>query len=376
MADPSAFAPFNLGEILARGQESQLRRLQLQNEQAKLQDSRDEKTALANIFGGGPAAPGAAPPVPGAPPSAGAMPGQPARPDSAKIGALMRVNPAMAFQVQKYFDGLGEDQRKHESDKWKAAGPLLVQMQQMPYAQRHQFMAAAAPALIANGWRPEEIQSFDPTDQNVHALAATAMTVDQVINSNKLDWHPIGENGSFATDQFGNPVGSGNPFAPQTQQAPQTGGTAPGITAKNNPGALRVPGSTQFQTFATPQDGIKAQEAQITRYMAGGRNTVASIIERYAPRQSKGGDNTDAQVNNYIKYVAGRIGVSPTAPLSANQVTSLAGAMREFETGHRPTAPRAHASPDDVRAKAQAAIAAGADPEKVRQRAAALGVTL
>jgi hypothetical protein len=88
-----------------------------------------------------------------------------------------------------------------------------------------------------------------------------------------------------------------------------------------------------FQEFSSPQEGIQAQEALLTRYFQGGRNTVRSVIERYAPRQRRGGDNTDAQVNNYIAYVAKRLGVDPDRPLS--NVSQLGRAMREFETGNR-----------------------------------------
>jgi hypothetical protein len=101
----------------------------------------------------------------------------------------------------------------------------------------------------------------------------------------------------------------------------------------NNPGALRLPGSSQFRSFETPQQGIAAQEQLLGRYLSGGRNTVRSVIEKYAPRKSRGGDNADEQVNNYIAYVSHRIGANPDQPL--NDVSSLGRAMREFETGHR-----------------------------------------
>jgi hypothetical protein len=69
--------------------------------------------------------------------------------------------------------------------------------------------------------------------------------------------------------------------------------------------------------------------------MGRGLNNVRSIIERYAPRQSVGGDNTDEQVNNYIGYVARRLNVSPQDTLSPVMLPRLAQAMREFETGKR-----------------------------------------
>ena len=90
-----------------------------------------------------------------------------------------------------------------------------------------------------------------------------------------------------------------------------------------------------FQRFATPQQGIQAQEQLLQRYHGRGLNTVSSIVETYAPRKSRGGDNTDAQVNNYISYVSRRLGIDPTAPISPNMIPVLGQAMREFETGKR-----------------------------------------
>jgi hypothetical protein len=89
----------------------------------------------------------------------------------------------------------------------------------------------------------------------------------------------------------------------------------------------------QFQRFGSPQEGVHAQEALLSSYFQKGRNTIRSVIERYAPRQSVGGDNTDAQVNNYIAYVANRLGVPPDQPLA--DVSQLGRAMREFETGKK-----------------------------------------
>jgi hypothetical protein len=128
----------------------------------------------------------------------------------------------------------------------------------------------------------------------------------------------------------------------------------------------------EFESFNSPQEGVKAQEALLGRYMGRGLNNVSAIVERYAPRKSKGGDNTDEQVNNYTAYVAQRLGVNPGDALSPAMVPKLAEAMREFETGHRA---KSH-PPDAIRAAAQRAIAAGADPAAVKARAAAQGVNL
>lgn len=91
----------------------------------------------------------------------------------------------------------------------------------------------------------------------------------------------------------------------------------------------------QFQSFASPEQGVQAQHALLGRYMQHGLRTVSSIVERYAPRQSRGGDNTDEQVNNYIAYVSRRLGVNPNDTLADAMVPQLGQAMREFETGKR-----------------------------------------
>lgn len=107
------------------------------------------------------------------------------------------------------------------------------------------------------------------------------------------------------------------------------------IEHNNNPGALRKPGSKEFQRFASPDAGVNAQVGLLGRYHQRGLKTVASVIETYAPRSSRGGDNTDEQVNNYIGYVARRLGVNPRDTLSPTVIPRLAQAMREFETGKR-----------------------------------------
>jgi hypothetical protein len=133
-------------------------------------------------------------------------------------------------------------------------------------------------------------------------------------------------------------VGAGQPAPAGVTFTPIDGGPTPpasGNFLENNPGALRVPGSMQFQRFSSPQQGIAAQEALLGRYMGRGLNNVQSIVERYAPRESAGGDNTDAQVNNYIGYVSKRLGVQPGQQITPAMLSLLGQAMREFETGKR-----------------------------------------
>lgn len=91
----------------------------------------------------------------------------------------------------------------------------------------------------------------------------------------------------------------------------------------------------RFQSFGSPEEGVKAQEALLGRYFGRGLKSITGVVETYAPRRSRGGDNTDEQVNNYIGYVAKRLGVNPRDTLSPALLPRLGQAMREFETGKR-----------------------------------------
>lgn len=90
-----------------------------------------------------------------------------------------------------------------------------------------------------------------------------------------------------------------------------------------------------FQSFATPEAGIAAQEAQLGRYFGRGIRSVASVVNTYAPPSTVGGDNTPQQVANYVSYVSRRLGVNPNDTLSDAMLPRLGQAMREFETGKR-----------------------------------------
>lgn len=331
----------------------------------EMEERRAEREAYGQIFSGGDSV-------------GGAM----SRPSQQSLGALARVNPEAAMKVQQYFNTLDERGRKREEAKWKAAAPILVRMKQMPYEQRRQFLQSAAPVLMGNGWSSEELSSFDPTDQNVEAISSAAMTVNEVVDSQKIDWHPIGENGSFATDQLGNPTGSGNPFAPQGQQ-PQSGQPTSG-TLNDVFGAL-------IQQESGGQAGIRGQQTAYgvplgrTQLLPKTGQEMAAklglpwrpeLLEGSTPEASayqdklgrayfdEGLQKSGGNIERALMYYHGGPDQGKWGPKTRTYAKAVLARARKSN------------NPDDVRAKAQAAIQAGADPEAVRQRAAALGVTL
>lgn len=104
-----------------------------------------------------------------------------------------------------------------------------------------------------------------------------------------------------------------------------------GAFARSQPGY--VEGGGRFARFATPEDGIRAQETLLGRnYISKGFNTIDKVIDRYTPAHP---ENPEAARENYKNYIARRMGITRGSLISATQVASLAQAIREFETGNR-----------------------------------------
>lgn len=205
MADPNNWLGINLGDILAQTEQiknaqqtRQYNALKIQQAQQDRADEQAKRDAYRQLF---------------APTSDGSSAPGGYNPEG--LSALGAVDPEAAFKVREHLSKLSADQRELEGKKYSAIAPLVLKAQKMPYEARKGFIQSAAGYLQAQGWSPEEIASFDPTDQNIQALGAAVMTVPQVLDSMKTDWKQIGGNrgGLAAFDYMGNPVGSGNPYA-------------------------------------------------------------------------------------------------------------------------------------------------------------------
>lgn len=257
------------------------------------------------------------------------------------------------FDLAKKIRELAPEQGKVMETRLKTAAPFAYEGLKLPDDEsRKAYIQQNRETLIAGGWQPEVLDTYQGDTATLANIVTGASTLDDLRAQDKISWVTPTEAGSFAINSRGMPVGSQNPAraAVMGGETGTTGGGS-GIKAKNNPGALRKPGSMEFQSFATEADGIAAQEALLGRYNRRGLDTVSKVVETYAPRTSRGGDNTDEQVNNYIDYVSGRLGIAPGAKVSPAMVPQLAAAMREFETGDRKpvqsTAPRKVASKSD-----------------------------
>jgi hypothetical protein len=104
-----------------------------------------------------------------------------------------------------------------------------------------------------------------------------------------------------------------------------------GTFARSQPGYQGSDG--RFAIFDTPENGDRAQENLLANRYLGQPKSVAEIINRYAPPRSRGGDNSEESVRNYVRHVEQRLGLQPGQKIDRNMAPQLAAAMREFENG-------------------------------------------
>lgn len=90
------------------------------------------------------------------------------------------------------------------------------------------------------------------------------------------------------------------------------------------------PGEGGFAQFESVEAGDAAQRKLVENKFSGGARTVARLIDSYL-----GGDpaNKPAEIRNYKKYVAGKLGLSPSDAITADMIPLVSQAMIEFETG-------------------------------------------
>jgi hypothetical protein len=290
------------------------------------------------------------------------------RPNQQSLGALARINPEAAMKVQKYFDSLDESGRKREESKWKAAGPVLMRLKTIPPEQRAAFAQAALPQLQAAGWTPEELANVDLSDQSIDALATTAMTVDQVLDSQKLRWNPIGENGSFATDHLGNPVGEGNPFAPQARKGPPQQTESLG-------GIIESHATNYGGIGSLPRGG--SVDLNAASALGAGFGRVTSTTRTPEHNKRVGGVRNSHHLKGRAIDIARQPGVSHA---QIEQAYKSAGykIVESIDEGDHSHFAFSGSPPPGAKgrilAEANAAIAKGADPAAVKERLRKMGI--
>ncbi len=141
-------------------------------------------------------------------------------------------------------------------------------------------------------------------------------------------------------------------------------GNAPRGIRNNNPLNIEAGGFTQsqpgfagsdgrFAKFEKPEQGVAAANALLDSYEHRGINTVAGIVNRWAPP----GENDSGA---YVRAVAGKLGLDPNAPVPRELRPQLIAAMGQHENG-RPIQMAQNGVPP-VAQEAATALRGGAKP--------------
>jgi len=93
-----------------------------------------------------------------------------------------------------------------------------------------------------------------------------------------------------------------------------------------------------YDTYETPEKGMRALARVLDTYSSKhGINTIDQLINRYAPAS----DNTGGSHENYKRFLAQRLGVSPNDPIDVKgRRADIMDAIIRFENKNRPLATR------------------------------------
>jgi len=298
------------------------------------------------------------------------------QPDPAAYRRLMVKYPEFGTQLKAQADALDANQRRTDftqaAEIYSAARNGKFDLAAQQLEKRINADRAAGQDVADDEQMLQWLRSEDPMDRNVAV--------------NMIGMHVA----SFNPQQFGNDIGQlaeermgkttavapgtvltrQNPLTGQTEETYRSpfkpeyikgedgsiimlsggggdtppGGGAPSSTPRgirnNNPGNLKFgPFAKSMGATGADADGFAifpsarfGEQAQVNLlkgngYIGGGRNTIASIVSKYAP-SSDGND-----VGSYVRFVAQKTGIAPNQPVTAAQADIIAAAMREFENG-------------------------------------------
>jgi hypothetical protein len=172
-----------------------------------------------------------------------------------------------------------------------------------------------------------------------------------------------GRQGSQAPGTPGFNPNAPDPRAPRNQRNANPGNIEDGPFARSLPGYAGSDG--RFARFSDPNAGQSAQLALLDSYGKRGLNTVAGIINRWAPP-------SENDTQGYARFVAQKLGVDPNQPLDMNnpQVKqALAAAITTFEGGPGSGGRTAQGGPELVRPAQPKKSTANAPPSGFRWKA-------
>lgn len=277
------------------------------------------------------------------------------------IGQSEQVASQLSQMASTAFDSIPDGPVKERfRNQFSAAGqPIANRARQYEIGQRQQFEAGQQQGLLANLQQQAE-NSFDSNEGFVNAnllareqIMAYGQAHGQSPEEIEANWVSFRENSAKAALNAQLTAGRYDQFLARNGEPSDVGGvsrfTAHGNSSaarglrNNNPGNIEASdknpweGQTgsdgRFAKFETPEHGIRALGKNLLAYQAKGFDTVAEIVNRWAPASD--GNNTDA----YIKALCGALGVGANDQVDMSNPRTLAAlcaGIVKHENGSQP----------------------------------------
>ncbi|HGE8494727.1 TPA: hypothetical protein ACGD7R_003003 [Serratia marcescens] len=277
------------------------------------------------------------------------------------IGQSEQVISQLGGLADQAFSSIPDGPVKEQfRNQFQAAGqPIANRARQYEIGQRQQFEAGQQQGLLANLQQQAE-NSFDSNEGFVNAnllareqIMAYGQAHGQSSEEIEANWVSFRENSAKAALNAQLTAGRYDQFLARNGEPSDVGGvsrfTAHGNSSaarglrNNNPGNIEASdknpweGQTgsdgRFAKFETPEHGIRALGKNLLAYQAKGFDTVAEIVNRWAPASD--GNNTDA----YIKALCGALGVGANDQVDMSNPRTLAAlcaGIVKHENGSQP----------------------------------------
>jgi hypothetical protein len=158
------------------------------------------------------------------------------------VNEALAIDPQTAFSLMDHFNKLDDTQRAQVKERADLIGQLALA------ADTPQRWDDAVDWAVRNGHPDLAAFKGQFSEQSRRSAIATAGLYDKFMEQTKKVWHQQGENPSFATDAYGNPVGAGNPAGqqdlPRPQSAAERDQLPPGTKYIAPDGSLKITGGS------------------------------------------------------------------------------------------------------------------------------------
>ena len=260
------------------------------------------------------------------------------------------------IDVAKELASMDDDTRKRAIDEAKAAAPFAYEALQFKTPEeRRAYGQSVAPQLAAIGITPDELANFDWSDAALNGIINIGQTLEQRREMDRVKWHTDPYGGSFPVDYWGRDVREGQPGSGGATARPVGAPPAAPPEATAEMGGIKyvpVPGAKQTSGYRSAADNKRVDGVSNSYHLS-------DRARDFVP----GPGMTMAELHAEMKAANPHLDV-------INEGDHVH--IEPKEGGARSPVLQA----EDIRAKAHAAIAKGANPEEVRARAAAMGVSL